>query len=140
MFQGHWPIVGIDDVARSMLQLRNPMSEFARVAYSGTQKNELDLPWEHNNSFLPYNSTLFVSHVVHFVKDYPFHFTDDFATSIYHAAQDFCSHNEAGGFWVNSYVSSYQTYIPELLFELTILLVGEGFDRGGVDYSTVLLQ
>lgn len=47
--------------------------------------------------------------------------------------EDFCGHDEAGGFWMQLNIPSQQPNVPEGVLEIPELLVGKRFDRGSVN-------
>lgn len=49
-------------------------------------------------------------------------------------------HDEAGGSRVNSYVSSHQSHILELLVHLSVFLITQSFNGAGEDHSLFLPQ
>mmetsp|Transcript_14564 Transcript_14564/g.35518 ORF Transcript_14564/g.35518 Transcript_14564/m.35518 type:complete len:278 (+) Transcript_14564:2129-2962(+) len=138
MHEWHRPILCRDDVARLFLNVRDPIGELVRIGECCAEKHEPDFSREHNDRLLPHHPSGFVSHVVHFIKHYVFRLPQHFASSVKHIAQDFGREDDDGRVWRDAHVSSQQPDVPELLFELLVLLVRQGFDWRRVQRPAVL--
>ncbi len=78
-------ILGVYYVADLMFDGAYPFSKLPRVWDGGRQKDESHLRVQEDHGLFPDHSSLFISHVVHLIKDDPCDFSGDFRTSVEHA-------------------------------------------------------
>ncbi len=74
-----------------------------------------------------------------FIENDPFNLTYNFTASINHVPQDFSSHYKTGGILIDSDIACDESYIDELIFQFSVLLIGKRLDRRCVDDSTSVL-
>lgn len=140
MLQRHRPVVRIHHVTGLLPELRDPGRELARVTDRGRQEDVSHVSRQHNDGFLPDHSSLLVPHVVHLIEYDPFYFSHDLAASVNHVPQDLGRHDQACRILVNRHIACNQTHIPELILQLSVLLIRQCLDRRSVDHSASVLQ
>ena len=53
-------------------------------------------------------------------------------SAIEHTPENFRGHNQARAFRINGQITGNKTHVVELLLEVSVLLIGQGFDGGGI--------
>ena len=61
----------IDDMARLMMQVGDPLGKLSGVGDSGGQKDVVHVVRQQDDGLLPHHASLLVSHVMDLVKYYP---------------------------------------------------------------------
>ena len=127
-------------MAGLMVKVSNPLGKLSGVGNCGRQEHVVNVVREQDDGLLPHNPTLLVSHVVDLVEYDPAHLPHDLAAAVQHGPQDLCGHDEAGCARIDCDVTGHETNVGELLVELSVLLVAEGLDWGGVDDALLVLE
>ena len=71
---------------------------------------------------------------MHLVKDDPLDIPDQICATVEHTAENLSCHDETTGVSAYLQITSYQAYIiSKLILEIPIFLVGQSFDRTGID-------
>ena len=102
MLQGRGTVVGVDDVARLLVDLADPLCKLSCVRDRGREEDVVNRLWQHDDALLPNDTTLynypiqwlfyrnqqpkkkgtFVAHVVDFVKHDPSNLSHDLGAAV----------------------------------------------------------
>jgi hypothetical protein len=88
---------------------------------------------QHNDDFLPDDTTLRIVHVMHFIEDNEFDVSDQIGTTVEHASKNFRCHDQTACLRSDLNVTSQDTDIVELVAEVSELLIAQGLDGRRVD-------
>lgn len=88
MLKGSGPEIGVDHVARLLVQMGHPFGELSRVRYGSRKEDKMDVVRQQDERLLPNDATFLVSHIVDLVEDHPAHFTHYFRTTVQHVPQN----------------------------------------------------
>lgn len=117
-----------------------PISKIHIIWDCSTQHDESYMFRKHDNGFLPNHSSFRVVDIMHFVKYNPLNVSYHLSPSIQIVSQNFSSHDNATSLRIHRNITSDDTYRIELFGELSIFLVGKGFDWRGVDNFPFVFQ
>lgn len=118
----------------------HPIGELHVVGDGRTEHNDTDVFWEHDEGFLPDHSSLLVVDVVHLVEYHPLDVADHVGTLVEAVSQNFCCHNHTTRFLVEGDITSHDTHRAKLAYELAVLLIRQGLDRGSINDLTLVLH
>jgi len=118
----------------------HPISEIHIVGDSCTQHNQSYMFGKHDNGLLPNHSSFGVVDIVHLVKNDPLNVSYHLSPSVQIVPQYFCSHDHTACLRIHCDITSYYSHGIEFFRKLAILLIGECFDWGCVDYLSFVLQ
>lgn len=101
VFKGYRPVKGLHDIYHSPLGPTNPVGKLHVVRYGGTEHDNTNVFGEHDDGFLPDDSSLLVIDVVYLVKDDPFNVPDHFCPSVQVVSKDLGGHYHTRGLLVH---------------------------------------
>jgi hypothetical protein len=70
------------------MRTTDPFTELHRVGYGGREKDIAHCMRKENDSFLPDDTTLFVTHIVNFIEDNPGDFSHDLWATVEHRPEN----------------------------------------------------
>ena len=125
----------LDDGAGGATNGADPISELGRIAHSRRQAHEAHVWGEVDDHFLPHGPAVGVLQEVHLVEHDHRQVAQSGAVAVDHVAQHFGGHHHHVGVGIDRVVAGEQTnpVRAQPCHEVVILLVGQGFDRRGVE-------
>jgi len=132
--------IGVHDVARLRVDIRNPLGKLHRIRDRGREEHIVHLARQKNDRLFPHDAALLVAHVVDLVKDDPRDFAHNLRAAVQHGAQNLGRHHQARRTGIDRHVTRHQADIVELGGKLTVLLVRQGLDGRRVHDSLAIAQ
>ena len=68
----------------------------------------------------------------------PLDISDNICPAVEHAPENLSRHYEARGVRIHRNISGNKPHIVELLFKISVLLIGQGFDRRSVNCASYM--
>jgi hypothetical protein len=82
VLQRHRSMKSLHHINHSPLSPAYPVCELHVIRHCGTQHDNSNMLWQHDNSLFPHDASLFIVDVMDLIKDDPFDVPDHFGTTV----------------------------------------------------------
>lgn len=94
MLQWNGSMESFHYINHSSFSPSDPISKFHVIRYRSWQHNNSNMFRQHDNSFLPYNTSLFIIYVMNLIENNPLYIPNHLRSSVKIITQNFCGHND----------------------------------------------